>query len=233
MAMYYINTYDLAKNYLSQGRKSWDRPLYNTRGMRLQYRGADTIAVQDSWGSFDPILFHKDGTLTIQSPTQTSTWGSSYNALRSQGIRYAIRRFAGLKDLYQHASKIHLITQDAMRAPAKFQKCRKCSGTGLVDSWCSFQMCYIEDCEQAKQPNNKNNGFSGWHAHPCEHGNINGHTILAGRICTNQCVKGQKDYGSKLISIIWDGSPLRLKDGNLVKQSPTELEKRIAAYVQL
>jgi hypothetical protein len=31
----------------------------------------------------------------------------------------------------------------------------------------------------------------------------------------------------------WDGSPLRLLNGKLVKQPPTELEKRIAAYVKL
>jgi hypothetical protein len=44
---------------------------------------------------------------------------------------------------------------------------------------------------------------------------------------------GKQDYGSKLISMVWDGSPLKLKDGSLVKREPTELEKRIAAYVKL
>jgi hypothetical protein len=44
---------------------------------------------------------------------------------------------------------------------------------------------------------------------------------------------GRREYGNNLISIAWDGSPIRLKDGNLVKQPPTELERRIASYVKL
>jgi hypothetical protein len=32
--------------------------------------------------------------------------------------------------------------------------------------------------------------------------------------------------------LMWDGSPLRLKDGTPIKAEPTELEKRIAQYVQ-
>ena len=43
---------------------------------------------------------------------------------------------------------------------------------------------------------------------------------------------GKRDYGSKLISLQWDGFPVRLREGKVIKQEPTELEKRIANYVK-
>jgi hypothetical protein len=61
---------------------------------------------------------------------------------------------------------------------------------------------------------------------------LDGHQVKHGQQCYSCNGNGYRDYGSKLVSLIWDGSPLRIRDGSLVKQPPTELEKRIAAYVQ-
>lgn len=47
------------------------------RGLRLQQRGKD-IAIVDRWYGFDPVLFHPDGTLTIQAPqASVNQWGGT------------------------------------------------------------------------------------------------------------------------------------------------------------
>jgi len=231
---WHVTNYDAAKTYLSGGHKKWDRPLY-VRGLRVQSRNKD-IAVVDKWYQFEPILFHPDGTLTIQAPQSVPTaWGGSWNPLRSQSVRRNIRYFSGLQEVFQRQGVIYITTQDALRTPSKIQKCRGCSGTGLVDSWCSPPYCSnpfpCEDHPEFQEP--PKNRFGSWHVGKCQHGNSDSHSIPKSQSCHKCKGVGLYEYGNQLISIAWDGSPIRLKDGNLVKQPPTELEKRIAAYVKL
>jgi len=223
---WFVYDYDSAQTWLAGGRKKYDRPLY-TRGLRLQYRGKD-IAVRDKWGGFDPILFHADGTMTIQAPQSTSHWGGSWNPLRSQGVRYVIKQFSGLQDVFQKANNYYITASDAPLTPAKIQKCRSCHGLGKVDDWCNPGLCRNNPCEE--HPWYVNNTY--WHYSVCEHGEKDSHTIPKGRQCHRCAGNGLRDYGTKPISLMWDGSPLRLKDGTPIKAEPTELEKRIAQYVQ-
>lgn len=228
---WHVTNYDAAKAYLSGGHKKWDRPLY-VRRLRVQSRAKD-IAVVDKWFNFEPILFHPDGTLTIQAPAAIQTyWGGSWNPLRSQSVRRNIREFSGLQGVFQRAGQIYITTQDALRTPSKIQKCRSCKGSGLVDSYCSPPYCHNAfPCEE--HPEWKPDSNSRWHTGPCPHDRTDGHTMPKSQNCYYCKGVGLREYGNNLISIAWDGSPIRLRDGNLVKQPPTELEKRIAAYVQL
>jgi hypothetical protein len=227
MGAWWISNYDEAKVYLAGGRKKWDRPMY-MRGLRLQNHGKD-IAIVDKWYGFNPVLFHPDGTLTIQAPPSPTNWGGTWNPLRSQGVRYNIKHFGKLQGVFQKGGNIYITTQDALRTPSKVQKCRSCSGHGLVDSWCSPPYCKNHiPCADHPQATQRY-----WHYSACEHGQSDSHKIIKGQQCYRCSGTGKFDYGNKLISITWDGSPLRLKDGNIVKQPPTELERRIAAYVKL
>jgi hypothetical protein len=226
-----VSNYDEAKAYLSKGRKTWDRPMY-TRGLRLQSRPNNNIAINDKWGQFDPILFHPDGTITIQAPPHSGGW----RPLWSQTVRRNIKDFSGLQNVFQRQSKVYITTSDALSTPVKVQKCRVCKGSGLVDSWCSPSYCNTsfpcEEHPEFKEPP-KNSYGGAWHYGNCEHGFNSSHNIPKSGQCYNCKGNGKKDYGSKLISLEWDGSPLRLSNGALVRQPPTELEKRIAAYVKL
>jgi hypothetical protein len=229
---WHVTNYDAAKAYLSGGHKKWDRPLY-VRGLRVQSRSKD-IAIVDKWSGFEPILFHPDDTLTIQAPQSVLTnWGGSWNPLRSQSVRRNIREFSGLQGLFQKEGVVYITTQDALRTPSKIQKCRGCHGLGLVDSWCSPPYCR-NSFPCAEHPEWKpDSNRSYWHMGKCPHGQSDNHSVPKSRECYSCQGVGLREYGNNLISIAWDGSPIRLKDGNLVKQPPTELEKRIAAYVKL
>lgn len=231
MGAWWISNYDEAKSYLAGGRKKWDRPMY-LRGLRLQHRGKD-IAILDKWAQFDPILFHPDGTLTIQCPSQSRTsWGGSWFPLRSQTVRRNIRDFSGLKNVFQRDGQIYITTADAVISPSKIQKCRGCRGSGLVDSWCSPSYCNNSfPCEDHPEWKPASGTSQYWHYGKCEHGFNSSHNVPKSRECYGCNGSGKRDYGNKPISLLWDGSPLRLSNGSLVKQPPTELEKRIAAYV--
>ena len=228
MGAWWISNYDEAKSYLAGGRKKWDRPMY-MRGLRLQNHGT-SIAIVDKWYGFNPVLFHPDGTLTIQAPQSVPTnWGGTWNPLRSQGVRYNLRHFGQLQQVFQKDGTIYITTQDALRTPSKVQKCRSCSGHGLIDSWCTPPYCQNNTpCEEHPQATARY-----WHYGICSHGNTDSHKLIRSQNCYRCSGTGKRDYGNKLISMAWDGSPLRLKDGKLVKQPPTELERRIAAYVKL
>jgi len=228
MGAWWISNYDEAKSYLAGGRKKWDRPMY-MRGLRLQQRGKD-IAIVDKWYGFDPELFHPDGTLTIQAPqASVNQWGGTWNPLRSQGVRFNIQHFGKLERVFQKQGIIYITTANAIRTPSKIQNCRRCKGSGLEDKWCSPPYCK-NNGPCLEHPQTKR---TYWHYTQCEHGFTDFHTIPRGSSCRNCSGSGKCDYGNKAISMAWDGSPLRLLDGNIVKQPPTELEKRIAAYVKL
>jgi hypothetical protein len=221
-----VKDYDTASIYLSEGRKKYERPLY-MRGLRLIKTGTD-IHVLDRWSQFTPVTYHADGTVTISAPTN-----HGWRTLRSQTVRYNIRQFSGIKEIYQKNFECHLVFQNALVTPAKMQRCRRCKSIGLVDSYCGSKYCYKDlPCEEHPDAKKENN-YSSIHFYPCEHGLLDGHTVEHGQKCYSCNGMGMRDYGSKLMSMIWDGSPLKLKDGSLVKKEPTELEKRIAAYVKL
>lgn len=222
-----VKDYDTASVYLSEGRKKYERPLY-MRGLRLIKTGTD-IHVVDKWAQFSPVIYHADGTVTIEAPTNSLRW----NPLRSQTVRYNILQFSGIKQIYQKNFQCHVIFQDAVLTPPKIQGCRTCSQTGLIDAWCGSSSCYNElPC--AEHPNAAPaNSYARWHHCPCEHGVIGGHMIKRSRPCYSCNGTRKRDYGSRLTSMVWDGSAIKLKDGKLVKREPTELEKRIAAYVKL
>ena len=226
-----VTDYDTASVYLSEGRKKWTRPLY-MRGLRLTKRSNGDIAINDNWSNMTPVIYHKDGTVTIEAPTVATHWGGTWQTLRSQTVRYNIRQFSGLKDIKQQNYQCYLTFQDAEVTPPKIQGCRTCKQTGRIDSWCNSSYCSNEwpcaEHPEAVQGTNVN-----WHKIPCEHGVLNGHEVKRGQQCYSCNGTRKRDYGSRLATFKWDGSPLKLKDGNIVKRPPTELEKRIAAYVQL
>jgi len=227
-----VKDYDTASVYLSEGRKKWTRPLY-MRGLRLTKRSNGDIAVNDNWSSMTPVVYHTDGTVTIEAPTVNTHWGGTWKTLRSQTVRYNILQFSGLKDIKQRNFECYLTFQDAVETPPKIQGCRTCSQTGKVNSWCSSSYCSNEwPCAEHPEAV-RGASVSSWHKVPCEHGVLNGHEVKQGQQCYSCGGTGKRDYGSKLTTFKWDGSPLRLKDGNITKRPPTELEKRIAAYVQL
>jgi len=227
ISKWHVRDYATASVYLSEGRKKYERPLY-MRGLRLIKTGTD-IHVLDKWAQFSPVTYHADGTVTIQGPTNSLGW----NSLRSQTVRYNILQFSGIKQIYQKNFQCRLVFQDAVITPPKIQGCRICSQTGKVDAWCQTGSCYNElPC--AEHPDAvKVNQYSRWHQYPCEHGVTGGHNIKRAQECWSCSGTGKRDYGSKLTSMLWDGSAIKLRDGKLVKQEPTELEKRIAAYVKL
>jgi len=222
-----VKDYDTASIFLSEGRKKYERPLY-MRGLRLIRTGTD-IHVLDRWYQFTPVTYHADGTVTISAQNSAVRW----NPLRSQSVRYNILQFSGIKQIYQKDYECRLVFQDAGTTPVKIQKCRSCKSTGLLDSYCGSNYCY-NDIPCKEHPNAEaRNKYSSIHYYPCEHGVLEGHMVERNRECHYCNGTGKQDYGSKLISMVWDGSPLKLKDGSLVKREPTELEKRIAAYVKL
>lgn len=228
MGAWWIKNYDQAKAYLDGGRKKYDRPMY-MRGLRLQTRGND-IAIRDKWGNFDPILFHPDGSLTLQSPISVTSWGGTWNPMWSQGVRYTMTQFSGLANVYQKDRKIWLLEQDAVCTPSKIQRCRSCKGWGKVDGWCSTQTCRnpypCQDHPNYSKPNNRY-----WHDLPCVHGHDKSHSMQRSQDCYSCGGAGKRDYGNKPIATEWDGSPIRIRDGKFVKKEPTELERQIANYV--
>lgn len=227
-----VKDYDTASVYLSEGRKKWIRPLY-MRGLHLRKLSNGDIAINCKWSNMTPVVYHTDGTVTISAPVVQTHWGGMWNTLRSSTVRYNILQFSGLKQIQQKQFECYITFQDAVQSPPKIQGCRQCKQSGKMDSWCSATYC-SNDWPCSEHPNAiLGSNRSSWHKVPCEHGVSDGHQVKQGQQCYYCNGAGKRDYGSKLATFKWDGSPIKLKDGNLIKRPPTELEKRIAAYVQL
>jgi hypothetical protein len=64
----------------------------------------------------------------------------------------------------------------------------------------------------------------------CAHGQFQGHNISKGQECYSCNGVGKRDYGSKRVSLAWDGSPIKVENGNIVKKPLTDLERIVAAY---
>lgn len=232
MPLPHVYDYDSAKTFLAGGRKVWDRPLY-WGNMRVQQRGQD-IALNLPWyQGCDLVLYHPDGSMTIQAPTVSHPWMGTFGTIHSQGVRYKLNYLAGFSRLYQKNGKVRIVEKDPVITAPKIQGCRKCSSSGKVDEYCWGNSCYSGGnrlCEEHPDAKNWTNPYS--HSLPCKHGKEGQHKIPKGMSCYSCNGSGNRDYGSQPLFTLWDGSPLKVKDGKLVKREPTQLEKRMAAYVR-
>ena len=234
--MAYYN-WQWSSDFLAGGRKKHERPLYD-RGLRIwklnKWDADSDIAIGWKYsGNSNPfVIHHKDGTTTIQ----TNKFPSGWNALNNYSTRLTIMRYAGVKDLFQRNFKFYIVEDDAGITPPKIQGCRQCKQTGLQDVWCYPQNCWSSveqadgtyDC--AEHPGQ---GTRRWHSVACEHGfTQNGHMIKDGTTCYYCQGTKKRDYGSKLERTQWDGTPLRLRDGKIIKSAANLLERMVADYVQ-
>lgn len=196
----------------------------------LVRRSPNTIAISMPWMQGDLITYHSDGTAILQA--NFSIYGSSL--LRSQGTRYLITKLAGFTNVFQRQGKFYITENDYKVTPSKIQGCRTCSSSGKVDTMCWPGHCY-EANGNGKCPTHPDAKITNnyWHYKPCEHGRDQSHVLYKAASCYYCGGSGRREYGLKPISLMWDGSPIRIKGGNLVKREPSELEKRIAAYVKM
>lgn len=227
-----VQDYQEAAQWLSRGKRKWERPLY-TRGLRLRRKPAinnpsPDIEVFCRWAQQGLVVYHSDGTTTIQADIANTAWGGRFFPLHSWSLRTTIRDFSGVRELYQRNNKIHIVFQDAAYKPGKLQKCRRCHGFGLVDGYCHLPYCYLDDCKDGIV-----DGYGKFHRHRCEHGLTTNHYTPKTDNCYSCQGNGKRLYGQGYVSMLWDGSPLRLQNGSLVNNKPSELEKAIAAYVPI
>ena len=229
-----------ADAFLKGGRKKYERPLYD-RSLRIwkenKWDADSPISVgwKYSGSSQTFVTYYKDGTTVIQGNQQPTHWGGSWLPLRSQSVRLTIHRYAGIR-VFQRNFKFYLQEDNAIIGPAKIQGCRQCKQTGLVDKWCYPNTCLNGDgntCPDHPDYVNASTGFRrGWHYVPCEHGNTIGHTVPRGQTCYACNGTKKRDYGSKPERTQWDGTPLRLRDGKIIKSAATLLERMVADYVE-
>lgn len=236
------HTYAEWQTYLSRGRKKYERTLYD-RGFRVQYANKynryGDIQIVVPWANNHPLItIHPDDTMTLEAGLVTTTWGGSWDMLRAYSVRFTIQRYADI-EVVQRNFKFHLYELNGGLTPQKIQGCRTCKQSGKVDSWCHSPSCWNGNIIDNKfvcpdHPNAvQHNMHTKWHSLPCEHGieNQRGHTITKGQVCYYCNGTGKRDYGSKRISLLWDGSPLKVKDGNIVRKPLTDLERIVASYV--
>lgn len=231
--MYVPDDYYAAARWLQNSKRVADRGVRRTMyaGYYRAYlirRSPDTIAVNLRWMGHDVLTFHSDGTSILEVPRGSSGW----TPLRSQGTRRLICTLANFTNVFQKQGKIYITEQDYKLTPSKIQGCRVCKSTGKVDGYCYPNTCYAGKGHATCPIHTDAIPSSyGYHYEPCEHGKDKGHTLYAAQTCYYCNGAGKREYGLKPISLMWDGSPIRIKKGNLFRREPSELEKRIAAYV--
>ena len=227
--------WDWADAFLKGGRKKYERPLYD-RGLRIwktnKWDADSDINVGHKWMTQTPfVTYHKNGTTTISAPTFPHGW----SALRGYSTRFTILRYAGIK-VMQRNYKFFLEEKDPVVSPPKIQGCRKCKQSGLLDSWCYPNTCWdVRTTTTNTCPTHPDAVIrlgSSWHYVPCEHGDNSGHKVPNGQECYSCNGVGKRDYGSKPERTQWDGSPLRLRDGKIIKSAATLLERMVADYVE-
>ena len=237
---YRLQEYANWENYLANGRKKYERTLYD-RGLRIKHankfkRGGDIEIVIPWLNNYPIITIHPDDTMTIQSEDATNIWGGTYNPMRSYSTRYTLWKYAGI-EVVQRNFKFRLFEFDAPLTPPKIQGCRQCKQSGKLDGWCSPNACWDVSpvtgiC--SKHPDltlTDNDKMRGRHVLSCEHGYLGGHTVSKVNHCYYCNGTGKRDYGSKPVSLLWDGSPIRVKDRKIYKQPLTDLERIVASYV--
>ena len=236
-----MHTYAEWETYLANGRKKWERPLYD-RGLRIQHankfkRGGDIEIVIPWLNRYPLITIHPDDTITIQSEPTNTYWSSQYNPISAYSSRYTLWKYAGV-EVVQRNYKFRLFEIDAPITPPKIQGCRMCSQSGRLDSYCHPGTCWKGDTDDngvyscPEHPDLVSNlpGHKRWHYLECEHGSAQGHNVTKGQQCYSCNGAGRRDYGSKRVSLAWDGSPLRMKDSKIVMQNQTDLERIVASY---
>lgn len=235
-----IRDWNWADDFLKGGRKKYDRPLYD-RSLRLyktnKWDADSDINVSYPWMLQTPfVTYHKNGTTTISAPTFPHGW----SALRGYSTRFTIQRYAGIK-VIQRNFKFYLEEEDAPLSPPKIQGCRNCSQTGLVDGWCSSTHCYdgvLGEDGLMQCPTHPDATYIGklyqyqWHYMLCPHGNSQGHPVVKELPCYSCGGAKKRDYGSKPERTQWTGTPLRLRDGKIIKSAATLLERMVADYVE-
>jgi hypothetical protein len=239
--MWRYHQYAEWQDYIAGGRKKYERTLYD-RGYRIQYankfnKSGDIQIVMPWINNYPLITIHPDNTQTIQSPgTVATAWGGTWQPLRAYSVRFTLYKYTGI-EVVQRNFKFQLYEQDAKISPPKIQGCRMCSQSGKIDLLCYAPTCWNGDVgpdNVYKCPDHPNavqhNRYSRWHSIPCEHGVDTHHTIPRGQECHSCNGSGKRDYGSKRISLSWDGSPIKVENGNIVRKPLTDLERIVAAY---
>jgi len=230
-----------ANDYLSRGRKKYERPAYD-RGLRLwkenRWDPDSSINLGWKWGGINHnyVTYHKDGSTTISGCIGTGI--ARYMSLYSQSVRLTISRYAGIK-VFQRNFKFYLQEHDAQISPVKIQGCRNCAQTGLVEMLCSSSNCYAGEllsngeykCSIHPSVVIKTSTY-GSHPIACEHGRIGWHKVPRAQKCYSCNGNKKRDYGSKPERTQWDGTPLRLRDGKIIKTAATLLERMVADYVE-
>lgn len=239
---YRMHEYAEWEAYLANGRKKYERTLYD-RGLRIQHankfkRGGD-IQIVIPWLSRYPLItIHPDNTMTIQSQDTLNTWGGMYNPMRSYSTRYTLWKYTGI-EVVQRQFKFRLFEFGASLTPPKIQGCRTCRQTGKLDGFCHPPTCWDGNVDEnniytcPKHPEaSMVHQYSRYHYLSCEHGLLipNGHKVPQNHECHSCSGTGKRDYGSKRVSLLWDGSPLRVKDQKIVMQNQTDLERIVASY---
>lgn len=239
-----LHTYDYWSTYLDGGRKKYMRPLYEygmviEKANHWQPAGSD-LQIKARWAANLPfITVHNDDSFTLQGGTVNSFWGGNYDIIKSQGIRYRMWKYTGIR-VFQKNYQIRVLELDPARTPSKIQGCRRCAQTGLVDGWCSPPTCYdgsrddqgVFSCPTHPDAT-QTNGYRQWHQLPCSHGGIDGHSVKRGNTCYSCSGTGKREYGNNPISLPWDGSPLRVKDRKIVPITTSgliNLERLVAQY---
>ena len=241
---YHANrTYNDWQTYIDNGRKKYERTLYD-RGYRIQYANkfnkfGDIQIVMPWVNNHSLITIHPDNTRTLHSPgTLTTHWGGTWHPLRAQSVRYTIFKYTGI-EVVQRNFQFKLYEQDAKLTPSKIQGCRVCKQSGRTDGMCYPATCwdgnvddnYIYSCPRHEDAVKVHN-YSRFHYLTCAHGKIDpkGHTLFKEYECYPCGGTGKRDYGNKRVSLAWDGSPIKVENGNIVKKPLTDLERIVAAY---
>jgi len=237
-----VHTYAEWQSYLANGRKKWERTLYDGQRNRIQYANkfnkTSDIQIVNQWTNRHPLItIHPDDTMTLQGGQVSTHWGGSFNCLDSQSMRYTIWKYAGIQ-VNRRNFKFYITERDAAFTPSKTQGCRMCRQIGKIDGWCNPPTCFVGSTAEdgtficpdhpGAQPSNN---WRKYHQLECSHNQTDSHLTKLTEMCWSCNGLGKRDYGNKKVSVLWDGSPIRVQNGNIVKQPMNELERMVAAYV--
>jgi len=195
----------------------------------------------------DLITYHKDGTTTLRSQQDSIGYGS----LRYSAITEALKRYAEVQIIYKD-KQTFLVEKDPEVSPVKMQDCRSCSGFGAVDSFCYVGYCreglFIFDknkklidisCKKHSYSFKDNlhvisNELRNIHVITCIHGHTLNHRVKRGMQCSSCSGAKVKDYGSKPVMYLWNGAPITVRDGKIVKKTrlPSIIEKEVVDIVE-
>jgi hypothetical protein len=209
-------TFDAASRYLSNGRNKKDRPLYYS-GLRLRTTtNPNQLAIYHSWYRVDIGYINQDDTRIIQAPSTMGWRGNTFSTLRLYNVRRLVAAFGRLDNVFQKDYKVYIVERDPDLTPPKIRKCRMCFGKGKQDGWCQTRRCWGHDgCDPST--------IIPFMGNPDSH-----HWQPLRDDCYRCKGAGTYDYGSNPKTSEWDGFPLKVFDGKIVRRKPTLLEMSIA-----